>query len=426
MGFQQGLSGLNAASKNLDTIGNNVSNSGTVGFKASQAQFADVYANSLTGAGGLQIGIGTQVSSVVQQFTQGNVTTSNNPLDLAINGKGFYRISDNGTIAYARNGQFQLDKNGFIVTSSGKNLTGYAANAAGVITPGSITNMQVTTANLPPSVTTTANIGVNLDSRASVVTATPFDPTVTTSYTTSTAMTVYDALGNAQTLGVYFAKTAANTWDVYGTVTNPAGDVTILNATPATTPTGTPTAVTSLGTLTFSASTGALASSTVTLPAITSTMLGTGATAIASFLPSFTGSTQYGSTFGVSALTQNGYASGRTTGFGISADGILQARYSNGQSLNLGQVVLADFKNPQGLQPLGNNLWAETAASGQPIPGAPGTSSLGVLQSSAVEDSNVDLTQELVNMITAQRSYQANAQTIKTQDQVLQTLVNLR
>ncbi|TCV90729.1 flagellar hook protein FlgE [Sulfurirhabdus autotrophica] len=426
MGFQQGLSGLNAASKNLDTIGNNVSNSGTVGFKASQAQFADVYANSLTGAGGLQIGIGTQVSSVVQQFTQGNVTTSNNPLDLAINGKGFYRISDNGTIAYARNGQFQLDKDGFIVTSSGKNLTGYAANAAGVITPGSITNMQVTTANLPPSVTTTANIGVNLDSRASVVTATPFDPTVTTSYTTSTAMTVYDALGNAQTLGVYFAKTAANTWDVYGTVTNPAGDVTILNATPATTPTGTPTAVTSLGTLTFSASTGALASSTVTLPAITSTMLGTGATAIASFLPSFTGSTQYGSSFGVSALTQNGYASGRTTGFGIDADGILQARYSNGQSLNLGQVVLADFKNPQGLQPLGNNLWAETAASGQPIPGAPGTSSLGVLQSSAVEDSNVDLTQELVNMITAQRSYQANAQTIKTQDQVLQTLVNLR
>ena len=165
MGFQQGLSGLNAASKNLDTIGNNVSNSGTVGFKSSQTQFSDVYANSLGGGGGLQIGIGTQVSSVVQQFTQGNVTTSNNPLDLAINGRGFYRISDNGTIGFARNGQFQLDKNGYIVTSSGKNLTGYAADAAGVITPGSLINLQVTTSNIPPSVTSTATIGVNLDSQ---------------------------------------------------------------------------------------------------------------------------------------------------------------------------------------------------------------------------------------------------------------------
>lgn len=427
MGFQQGLSGLNAASKNLDTIGNNVANSGTVGFKASQTQFSDVFANSLTGAGGLQIGIGTQVAAVVQQFTQGNVTTSNNPLDLAINGKGFYRLSDNGTIAYSRNGQFQLDKNGYIINAGGKNLTGYAANSLGVITPGSVVNLQVTTANLPPKVTSAATVGVNLDSRASVVSTAAFDPAVTTSYTSSTAMTVYDALGNAQTLGYYFAKTAANTWNVYGTLTNPAGQVTILNEAGGLTPTPSPPGVvTPLGALTFNSATGALASSTVVLPALTTTMLGTGATAIASFIPSFTGSTQYGSSFGVSTLTQNGYASGRATGFGIGADGILTARYSNGQSLNLGQVVLADFKNPQGLQPLGNNLWAETSASGQPVPGAPGTSSLGVLQSSAVEDSNVDLTQELVNMITAQRTYQANAQTIKTQDQVLQTLVNLR
>ena len=426
MGFQQGLSGLYAASKNLDTIGNNVANSGTVGFKASQTQFSDVFANSLTGAGGLQIGIGTQVSAVVQQFTQGNVTTSNNPLDLAINGKGFYRLSDNGTIVYSRNGQFQLDKNGYIINSAGKNLTGYGADATGVITPGSIVNMQVTTANLPPKVTSSATIGVNLDSRATAVTVTPFDPAVTTSYSSSTAMTIYDALGNAQTMGMYFSKTAANTWDVFGTLTNPSGQVTIMNATPGTTPTGTPTAVTKLGTLAFNPSTGALASSTVVLPSLTTTMLGTGATAIAAITPSFTGSTQYGSSFGVNTLTQNGYASGRATGFGIAADGILTARYSNGQTLNLGQVVLSDFKNPQGLQPLGNNLWGETATSGQPVPGAPGTSSLGVLQSSAVEDSNVDLTQELVNMITAQRTYQANAQTIKTQDQVLQTLVNLR
>lgn len=422
MGFQQGLSGLNAASKNLDAIGNNVANSGTVGFKASQAQFSDVFANSLTGAGGVQIGIGTQVAAVVQQFTQGNVTTSNNPLDIAINGKGFFRLSDAGTIVYGRNGQFQLDKNGYIVSSSGKNVTGYAADATGVITPGSLVNMRVTTANLAPSVTSSIGVGINLDSRATPVTIAAFDPANSLTYTSSTSMTIYDALGNAQTLGYYFAKTAANTWDVYGTLTNPQGTQTVLNA-------GAPP--TKLGTLTFSSTNGSLVSSTVALPALTGAgavpdILATGAATIAAITPSFVGSTQFGNTFGVNSLSQNGYASGRATGFSIGADGILKARYSNGQSLNLGQLVLADFKNPQGLQPLGNNIWAETSASGPPLPGAPSSSSLGVLQASAVEDSNVDLTQELVNMITAQRTYQANAQTIKTQDQVLQTLVNLR
>ena len=427
MSFQQGLSGLGASAKQLDVIGNNVANASTVGFKASQAQFADVYASSLSGGSGQQVGIGTQVAAIAQHFSQGNVTTSNNPLDVAINGKGFFRLSDNGTIVYSRNGQFQLDKNGYIVNSTGKNVTGYAA-PGGVISTGSLVNLQIPATNLTPQVTSTIGLGANLDSRAAPVTTALFDPQVSTSYTNSTAMTIYDALGNQQTLGMYFAKTASNTWNVYGTLTNPSGQTTVLGASVAGTPTPEPItgSVTALGTLAFSASSGALTSSSVALPTLTSAMLGTGAASIAAITPTFTGTTQYGSSFGVSSLAQNGYASGRPTGFSIGADGIIQGRYSNGQSLTLGQIVLDDFRNPNGLQPLGNNLWAETSASGAPLPGTPNTASLGVLQASAVEDSNVDLTQELVNMITAQRSYQANAQTIKTQDQVLQTLVNLR
>ena len=165
------------------------------------------------------------------------------------------------------------------------------------------------------------------------------------------------------------------------------------------------------------------------MPTITTAQLGTGAANLAAISAAnftFTGSTQFSTSFGVNQLAQNGYTSGRPAGFSIGDDGIITGRYSNGQTLQLGQIELSNFRNPNGLQPLGNNVWSETSASGQPLPGTPGTGSLGVLQASAVEDSNVDLTQELVAMITAQRSYQANAQTIKTQDQILQTLVNLR
>ena len=420
MSFQQGLSGLNAAARNLDALGNNISNASTVGFKASQTEFADVYASSLAGASGLQVGIGTQVASVSQQFSQGNITATNNPLDVAINGQGFFRLSSQGTNIYSRNGQFQLDSQGFIVNAAGANLVGRPA-VNGVISSGTLANLQIPTANLSPQVSTTIGVGVNLDSRATAVGgAVVFNPADPTTFTQSTSLTLYDALGGEQNLGLYFRKTASNAWDVYGTVTNPSGTTTTLVGAGA---------AGQLGALSFSASTGALTTSTVALPTITTAQLGTGAANLAaiaagSFL--FTGSTQFGTTFGVNQLTQNGYTSGRPTGFSIGSDGIILGRYSNGQTLQLGQIELGDFRNPNGLQPLGNNAWSETADSGQPLPGVPGTGSLGVLQSAAVEDSNVDLTQELVSMITAQRSYQANAQTIRTQDEILQTLVNLR
>lgn len=419
MSFQQGLSGLNAASKNLDSLGNNIANASTVGFKSSQTQFSDVFANSLAGAGGLQVGIGTQISTITQQFSQGNITGTNNPLDIAISGQGFFRLSNQGSTVYSRNGQFQLDKQGFLVNAAGANLTGHPA-INGVISGGSLSNLQIPTANLSPQVSSTINVGVNLDSRSAVVATAAFNPADPTSYTQSTSLTLFDALGGEQNLGLYFAKTSNNNWNVYGTLTNPSGTTTVLNAGAPPTP---------LGALVFSASTGALTSSTVALPTITTAQLGTGAANLAAISAagfSFAGSTQFGTPYGINQLGQNGFTSGRPTGFNIGRDGIITGRYSNGQTLLLGQVELSNFRNPNGLEPLGNNVWAESSVSGQPLPGTPGSGSLGVLQSSAVEESNVDLTKELVDMITAQRSYQANAQTIKTQDQVLQTLVNLR
>ncbi|HAJ71430.1 MAG TPA: flagellar hook protein FlgE, partial [Methylophilaceae bacterium] len=214
MSFQQGLSGLNAASKTLEVIGNNVSNANTVGFKQSRAEFADVFANSLNGSGTSQIGIGTKISTVAQQFTQGNITATNNSLDIAINGGGFFRMSNNGEITYTRNGQFQLDKSGYIVNSEGNRLTGYTANAAGVLSTGAPADISINTSDLQPSTTTAVEGTFNLDSRNSALTAAGFDPTDPSTYHNSSAVTIYDSLGNSHNIQSYFVKTSAGTWDV--------------------------------------------------------------------------------------------------------------------------------------------------------------------------------------------------------------------
>jgi len=407
MSFQQGLSGLNAASRNLDAIGNNVANASTVGFKSSGVVFADVYAASIgsTGAGGDAIGIGTQVAEVRGNFDQGNVSTTNNPLDMAINGQGFFRLDTNGSITYSRNGQFHLDKDGYIVNSSGSKLSGYGVDGLGNILVANPVPLQVSSAQLNATQTSSAKIGLNLDARDPVISK-PFDIKDASTYDKATSITVYDSLGNAHALATYYVKTAANKWSVYG-----AADGAAIAA--------------PLGTMTFKTD-GTLDTTATTLPFNVSVPLAAGPTTPLNFKLDYTGSTQYASNFSVDTLWQDGFAPGMLSGYGISDDGTILGRYSNGQSRNLGQIVLSNFKNPQGLAMLGNNAYGESAESGQPLPGVPGGSNFGVIQSGAVEDSNVDLTQELVNMITAQRVYQANAQTIKTQDQVLNTLVNLR
>ncbi|MDP1733955.1 MAG: flagellar hook protein FlgE [Sulfuritalea sp.] len=432
MGFQQGLSGLNASSKSLDTIGNNIANSGTVGFKSGSAQFADVFAASLSGAGAAPVGIGTKVAAIVQQFSQGNISSTNNPLDTAINGGGFFQMDDgSGGTVYGRNGQFQLNKDGYIVNAQGLQLKGVPA-ANGVIATGApavplrLFDPTQSLAGAPQRTGSSAaalgiQANVNLDSRVAVPSVGVFNYANPASYNQSTAVTVYDSLGNPHTYSMYFVKAAAaNTWRVYSTLTNPAGAVptfTDLSAAGAT----------SLGTLTFNSS-GVLTSLPLS-ESLTDVEMGfTGAVTSPQVIPvNFSGSTQFGSDFSVNALAQDGFAAGTLAGFNIGDDGVLLGRYSNGQTKAVGQIVLATFRNPQGLQPLGDNRWAPSAASGDPLTGAPGSSGqYGALQSSALEDSNVDLTAELVQMITQQRSYQANAQTIKTVDSILQTLVNLR
>ena len=414
MGFQQGLSGLNAASNNLDVIGNNVANSGTVGFKSSAAVFADVYANSLAGGGGTNIGIGVAVTDVAQNFSQGNVTVSSNPLDLAINGAGFFQLSSAGATVYSRNGQFHLDRDGFIVNSTGANLQGYQADATGNIVQSGAGNLRVSSGNISPATTTEANVVANLDSRAATLTAAGFDANDPTTYTSATSMTVFDSLGNPHAMTMYFVKTAANTWDVFG-----ANDGTIIDGDTATAGTQ------PLGQIGFTAG-GVINTATTDFPLAVPMTTTSGATTPYNITVDFDATTQFGSNFGVTELRQNGYTAGRLTGFSVSDSGIILGNYSNGQTRAQGQIVLANFTNPNGLSPIGNNFFSESAESGQPLVGAALTGNLGSLQAGAVEESNVDLTRELVNMITAQRVYQANAQTIKTQDQVLQTLVNLR
>jgi len=703
MSFQQGLSGLNTSSKQLDVIGNNVANATTVGFKQSQAQFADMYAASLSG-GGSQVGTGARVASVAQQFTQGNITNTSNPMDTAINGEGFFRMIDpSGGVLYTRNGQFQMDKDGFIVNNQGHKLSGYLSDATGKINTGNPVPIQINHSDLTPKKTVAVVAGVNLDATEATPLNSSFNPADPVSYNRSTPLTVYDSLGISHVGSLYFqrlpiaptaiVRNAATT--IPGIVNPGATSVTVASAagmaagdtitipgagvgganltttitvppvgnlvsftTATTTVTLAGAAVTTSGpgiiiggaqTVTLASAAGMAIGNTITLPGagaqtaastvpagvalgatsatvtlatgmsvgdtitiagagntstitaiagnlvtfypattagptalnavvttaapLTATITGiagnvvtfdqqtstvtsagaevisnagsanwntylaidgtlvppsaTGATPAASttttitlaaaptglavggpisiagagtdggthtatissivgnlvtfappaatppaagavvtaplaklsfsslgqltsttpvsvsvgnitssaFTPTgatiqtigfdFSQSSQYGGSFGVNTLTQDGYASGRLSGFSTGADGTVLGRYSNGQTRALGQMLLVNFTNPQGLQSVGNNEWVESGTSGGPLIGTPGASTMGVLQSSATEDSNVDLTAELVHMITAQRVYEANAQTIKAQDAILQRIVNL-
>ena len=410
MSFQQGLSGLNASSKALDVTGNNVANAGTVGFKSAAAHFSDVYAASLSGGGASQVGIGASMSAVVQQFTQGNITTTNNPLDISINGGGFFRMSQNGAVTFSRNGQFHLDNAGYIINDKSQRLTGYPVDTNGNVVPSTPVDLVLSPAPIPPRATSNPLSGnitavVNLDSRDSNPAVGPFNFANPQTYNFSTGLSVYDTLGVSHTLTTYYVRTGPGAWNVYATLDG---------ANPQTVGAG----------MTFNSSGALTSAATVAVPSFPLT---TGAaTPWSPGTIDFTGSTQYGSESGVDGLRQGGYTSGALAGITVGSDGVIQGRYSNGQTRALGQVVLASFRAPTGLVNLGGNQWAESSVSGPPNVGAPGSGSLGVLNSSTIEESNVDLTAELVNMITQQRNYQASAQTIKTQDQILQTLVNLR
>ena len=418
MAFQQGLSGLNSASKALDVISNNVANSNTVGFKSGRAEFSDVYAAALNGAAaGAQVGIGSALGAVTQSFSQGNITTTNNPLDVAINGNGFFRMAAaDGTIAYTRNGQFDVSKDGYLVSSQGMQLSGYAANNGVILAGGDPRPIQLNFSDVQPKPSSELTLAMNFDSREpvsplfDVTDPVPLDRANTASggYNFSTSATAYDTLGNPHTLTFFFQKAAAGEWNAYYQVDG-TGDAIAVPAPGSPMQFGTDGTITSGGEfdLTFPefAASGASPTQTIAFD--------------------LADSSQFGSQFGVNTLRQDGFASGRLNGITIGDDGVILGRYSNGQSRDLGQVVLANFQSPNGLLSLGGNLWAESSASGQPIMGVPGSANLGLLTAGAVEEANVDLTSELVQLIVQQRAYQANAQSVRAQDTILQTLVNL-
>ncbi|MDR2207924.1 MAG: flagellar hook protein FlgE [Azoarcus sp.] len=415
MGFTQGLSGLNTSSRALDVISNNIANTSTVGFKASHAVFADVYAGALTGvSSAIQIGYGSKITAVYQSFIDGMPTTTNNPLDLAINGNGFFRIERfDGTIAYTRNGQFDINKDGFIITPNGEKVTGVRADDNGNIpmSGGIVEPLFVDLKDSDPKATTAVDIrSGNLDADSEIITLT-FDPSDLDTYTFMHTIPVYDSLGGEHSMAIYFVKTAPGVWDTYAMLDNDTS--TLSNPGPP------PVAD---ATLNFDAF-GKPVTTPVQIPynvALTSSA------AAMNITIDLTNLNQFGSKSAINDHGQDGYTTGRIAGVVVTQDGIIQGRYTNGQAKDLGQVVLATFRSNQGLARVGDNLWVESPESGPPIVGRPRSGLNGLINGGQVEESNVDLTQELVNMIIQQRNYQANAQTIRTQDQILQTLVNLR
>ena len=426
MSFQQGLSGLNAASKNLDVIGHNIANSNTVGFKASRAEFAEMVASAIGSAGGSNAGIGVEVAAVAQQFTQGNLTITGNSLGVAINGNGFFTLTlPDGTAAYTRSGNFKLDKEGNMITNDNAKVMGFPVDPVTGLRTGTdpIPMVFPTAEPIPAKQTTKITAAFNLDARATDAagdpTATPPIP-ATPRATYGTSINVFDSQGVAKPVSLYFQKTATdNTWDVYDALDDPT-------AVP-------PVVATPIGQITFDnngAITGPVATPPATGFSLPLTVNPTPPNP--NNLPAYTVEvsldkvTQFGTKFAVSNLSQDGYTSGELTGINIENNGMIMTRYSNGVTRAEGQLALSSFRNTQGLASVGSNNWVATFESGQPVVGSATDGSFGSLRSGALEDSNVDLTAELVNMMTAQRAYQANAQTIKTQDQVMSTLVNLR
>ncbi|PIF27499.1 flagellar hook protein FlgE [Acidovorax sp. 56] len=426
MSFQQGLSGLNAASKNLDVIGHNIANANTTGFKASRAEFAEMVASAIGSAGGNNAGIGVETANVAQQFTQGNLTITGNSLDVAINGNGFFTVTQpDGTLAYTRAGNFKLDKEGNMVTNDNDKVMGYPVDPVTGLRTGTdpIPLVFPTAQPIPAKQTTKITADFNLPATAPNAagnpTATPPVP-ATPRATYGTSINVYDSQGVAKPVNLYFQKTAtANTWDVYDKLDDPT-------AVP-------PVVATAIGQITFD-NTGKIIGPAATPPA-------TGFQLPLSVnpsppnpnnLPAFNVAvsldnvSEGGSKFTVSNLSQDGYTIGELTGINIENNGMIMTRYSNGVTRSEGQIALSSFRNTQGLASVGGNKWVSTFESGQPVVGTATDGNFGGLRSGALEDSTVDLTAELVNMMTAQRAYQANAQTIKTQDQVMSTLVNLR
>ncbi|MFH0274439.1 flagellar hook protein FlgE [Vibrio jasicida] len=397
MSFNIALSGLDATNTELNTISHNIANASTYGFKGGRTEFAAVY-------NGMQPG-GVEVASISQNFDKnGSVTGTGRAMDLAINGSGFFVTKDHmGQMLYTRAGVFGTDKNNFVTANNGAKLQGYSADNNANLQTGSVGDIKVSTSSLNAKATDNLDFVANFDASATAVDQAvyPFDSSDPNSFNSSYTTKVYDSLGNSHTVTQYFTKTSDNEWQVNVEVD------------------GAPTTPATAQTVQFNTD-GTLASPTgsfnVAFPAA-------GANAMSIDI-SLNGSTQFGAAFGVSTNNPNGYTSGELAGVRVEDNGMVYATYTNGQSQLQGQVVLADFANAQGLSKVSGTAWTQSFSSGAPIMGVPGTGTLGDLTPGALEGSNVDLTSELVALMTAQRNYQANAKTISTNDKLTQALFN--
>ena len=404
MSFRISVSGMNAASQDLNITSNNIANVNTTGFKQSRAEFGDLFAVSAYGLSNVATGAGVRLQAVAQQFGQGNIDFTGRSLDLAISGQGFFTLSNNGATVYSRAGNFGADRDGYVTNPAGHRLQVFLPNTAGGFDTGRMSDLQLPTGDAPPAATSSVTVETNLPADAAQP-AIAFDPLDPNSYNETTSVTVYDSLGASHSQSMYFVKTAnPNEWEMHTFVDgNAVGGPQLLQY----------------------SSSGALTSPSpgqVTLPATPTT----NGSAPLSITMDLGRSTQYGEDFSVLGVTQNGHSTGRLTGIETSPEGVISARYTNGVVQPLGQVAMTNFVNPQGLQSIGDNVWAETYNSGEPRRGQAGTADFGAVQGGGLEASNVDLTEQLVNMITAQRNYQANAQMIQTQDQITQTVIIIR
>jgi flagellar hook protein FlgE len=422
MPFRIALSGLNAASSDLKATGNNIANASTTGFKSSRTEFVDVFSVGYGGISSTAIGGGVRLAAVTQQFSQGNVDFTDNNLDIAINGQGFFVLSDGGARVLSRAGAFSSDRDGYIVNSSGQRLQVFPSitTASGVtFDTGRLSDLQLATSEGTPRATDEISSKLNLDA-SETVPLVAFNPALATpdpdSYNSSTSLTIYDSLGAQHSATQYFVKNGSNDWSVHLKIDGAAITDSPVHL-----------VFTNQGVLSSAQNASAVGANGVAPVGPTTTFTAaTGAQEIASLNLDFSTLTQYGSPFAVSALQQTGYATGRLSGIDIDAEGIISARYTNGQSQTLGKVALANVANPQGLSPQGDTVWGETFGAGDLVLGEAGTSSFGMMQSGALEASNVDIAAQLVNLITAQRNFQANAQVISTADTVTQTIINIR
>jgi len=451
MAFNIALSGLNAAQKDLDVTSNNIANVNTTGFKESRAEFVDVYAASLLASGKTKVGDGVLTSDVAQQFSQGSIQFTNNALDLAITGNGFFATVptlDSLETSYTRAGQFKLNSDNFVVNSQGGHLLGFPVNADGSSASVSLSTaspIRIPTASGAPTPTSEVDIRMNLPAGDAFITGAPanFDPTDPLTYNHSTSVTVFDSLGDSHIMTYYFIKedptVNANTWTMYtavdGTMLDIPGGVNNI-ANPTAGVTGSPATIngarlqfTSGGDFNLQTPAAAV-SSPLHAGILTNGADPTNTITIDFNLdtagPNPNEPTQFASNFEVTSLEQNGLAVGRLTGLDIDEDGLIRATYSNGTSSPLSRIALVNFANEQGLTQIGNTSWKESLVSGEALAGEAGAGTFGTINSSALEQSNVNLTGELIDLISAQRNFQANSRSLEVDNQLQQTILQIR